>query len=74
MDKEKEICLYLKKHHTGQENAVFSKELERLFSMNGRTIRRIISHLRQTGIPYAAAARGITMQELRARSMIPYPT
>ena len=72
MDKEKEICLYLKKHHTGQENAVFSKELERLFSMNGRTIRRIISG--KQGIPYAAAARGITMQELRARSMIPYPT
>ena len=58
MDKEKEICLYLKKHHTGQENAVFSKELERLFSMNGRTIRRIISHLRQTGNPICSSCKG----------------
>ena len=58
MDKEKEICLYLKKHHTGQEKAVFSKELERLFSMNGRTIRRIISHLRQTGNPICSSSKG----------------
>ena len=31
MDKRTAICNYLKKHHTGKENAVFSRELERLF-------------------------------------------
>ena len=50
MDKEKEICMYLKDKHTGQEKAVFSCELERLFSMNGRTIRRLYARI-PTGQP-----------------------
>ena len=58
MDKEKEICMYLKFEHTGQEKAVFSCELERLFSMNGRTIRRIISNLRQAGYPICSNCKG----------------
>ena len=58
MDKEKEICMYLKDKHTGQEKAVFSCELERLFSMNGRTIRRIISNLRQAGYPICSNCKG----------------
>ena len=58
MDKEKEICMYLKDKHTGQEKAVFSCELERLFSMNGRTIRRIISNLRQAGYPICSNRKG----------------
>lgn len=36
MDKKTAICQYLKKHHTGGERAVYSRELQRLFSIDGR--------------------------------------
>ena len=42
---------YLKKHHTGEENAIFSRDLEALFQLGGRDIRRIVSSLRKDGIP-----------------------
>ena len=51
MDKGTAICNYLKKNHTGKANAAHSKELERLFDLNGRNLRRKISALRQNG-PY----------------------
>ena len=58
MDKRTAICNYLKKYHTGKENAVFSRELERLFSMDGRTLRRKISSLRQDGYPICSDETG----------------
>lgn len=58
MDKRTAICNYLKKYHTGKENAVFSRELERLFSMDGRTLRRKISSLRQDGHPICSDETG----------------
>ena len=58
MDRKDEINEYLKKNHTGQDKAVFSEELERLFSMNGRTIRRLISSLRQDGHPICSSSKG----------------
>ena len=58
MDKRTAICNYLKKNHTGKENAVFSRELERLFSMDGRTLRRKISSLRQDGHPICSDETG----------------
>ncbi len=57
-DKEKELCCYLKTNHTGQDKAVFSSELERLFSLNGRSVRRIISSLRQDGYPICSSCKG----------------
>lgn len=51
MDKGTAICNYLKKNHTGKANAAHSKELERLFDLNGRNLRRKISALRQNGYP-----------------------
>lgn len=42
---------YLKKHHTGEENAIFSRDLEALFQLGGRDIRRIVSSLRKDGVP-----------------------
>ena len=47
MDKKTAICQYLKKHHTGGERAVYSRELQRLFSIDGRGLRRKINSLRQ---------------------------
>ena len=58
MDKQKEILEYLQQHHTGGDKAVCSKELERLFSLNGRSIRRIISSLRKDGNPVCSSGRG----------------
>ena len=40
MDKKKAICEYLRKNHVGKENAIHSKELEKLFLLDGRNIRR----------------------------------
>ena len=52
MDINKIILLnYLKDRHTGEENAVFSRELEYMLDMSGRDIRRVISALRKDGAP-----------------------
>lgn len=58
MDKKASICNYLKKDHTGKDKAVFSRELERLFSLDGRGLRRIISALRQEGHPICSDGSG----------------
>ncbi len=58
MDKKNAICEYLKKNHTGKDKAVFSAELERLFSVDGRTLRRKISSLRQDGYPICSDETG----------------
>lgn len=70
MDKKTAICNYLKKYHTGKDNAVFSRELERLFSLDGRTLRRKISSLRQDGYPICSDETGYyyaeTQKEINA--------
>lgn len=58
MDKQSAICDYLKKYHTGKDNAVLSRELERLFSLEGRSLRRRISRLRQDGYPICSDENG----------------
>ena len=63
MDKRSAICNYLKKHHSGKETAVFSRELERLFSLDGRALRRIIHSLRQDGHPICGDVHGYYFAE-----------
>ena len=46
MEKSAEILACLRSNHVGKENAVFSQKLEQRFSLNGRTIRRIVHKLR----------------------------
>lgn len=58
MDKKKAICEYLRKNHIGKENAIHSKELEKLFLLDGRNIRRKISALRQDGFPICSDETG----------------
>ena len=58
MDRQSSICAYLKKYHRGKANAVHSRELERLFSLTGRTLRRRISRLRQDGYPVCIDENG----------------
>ncbi len=58
MIKKTEIRDYLRDNHVGRENAVSSRVLEQRFSMNGRTIRRIIHSLRQDGCPICSEKKG----------------
>lgn len=58
MDKRTALCEFLKKYHTGRENAVYSRELQRLFSIDGRNLRRKISSLRQDGYPICSDESG----------------
>ena len=58
MDKRTAILDYLKEHHTGRARAVYSRELQRLFSLDGRTVRRYISKLRQEGCPICSDESG----------------
>lgn len=58
MDKKTEICEYLKKNHVGRESAIYSRELQRLFSIDGRSLRRKINRLRQAGIPICSGETG----------------
>ena len=58
MDKKTAICRYLYRHHRGKRNAVYSRQLERLFSIDGRNLRRKISALRQDGYPICSDESG----------------
>ena len=44
-----EICKYLLENHGGKSRAVHSEELQRLFSLSDRSLRRRINALRQDG-------------------------
>lgn len=57
-DKKSAICIYLQEQHKGKANAIHSKELQRLFSIDGRNLRRKISSLRQDGIPICSDEDG----------------
>ena len=58
MDKKTAICDFLKDFHRGREKAICSKELQRIFSLDGRNIRRKISRLRQEGYPICSDETG----------------
>ena len=58
MDKKTAICRYLYRHHRGKRNAVYSRQLERFFSIDGRNLRRKISALRQDGYPICSDESG----------------
>ena len=58
MDKKATICAYLKEHHTGKSRAILSRDLQRLFSIDGRNLRRKICALRQDGCPICSDESG----------------
>ena len=58
MDKRTAICEYLNKNHTGKEKAVYSRELQRLFCIDGRNLRRKISSLRKDSFPICSDETG----------------
>lgn len=69
MDKD-QLAEYLKVHHLGKENAILSRELEKLFCVNGKELRDFINVLRREAIPIASDQSGYyfakTESELRA--------
>jgi hypothetical protein len=74
-----ELYEYLKKNHSGRENAASSKTLEAAFDMDGRTVRRCVNLLRQewfpicsdtTGYYYAASQQEINETISRLNSLI----
>ena len=58
MEKRYLIEEYLKKCHMGEENAIHSRELEALFSLTGRALRRFVSELRKEEIPICSGKCG----------------
>ena len=73
MDKKTAICRYLYRHHRGKRNAVYSRELERLFSIDGRNLRRKISALRQDGYPICSE-QYVQLNQVLIRSVTLPPT
>lgn len=45
-------------NHTGSTRAVHSAQLEQLFNTSGRSLRRVVSQLRQEGYPICSDERG----------------
>ena len=58
MSKREEICEYLQEFHRGKEKAVFSRELQHIFHIDGRNVRRNIAKLRQEGYPICSDENG----------------
>ena len=58
MNKKHEICDYLREFHRGKEKAVFSRELQHIFRLEGRNIRRNVAKLRQEGFPICSDENG----------------
>lgn len=58
VDKKTAIHIYLREYHKGKENAIHSKELQRIFTMDGRDVRRKVSNLRQDGVPICSDEDG----------------
>lgn len=65
MDKKTAICRFLYENHRGKASAVFSREVERRFSVNGRNLRRKISKLRQEGYPICSDESGYYYAETK---------
>ena len=58
MNKSYEIMCYLRNHHKGEDKAILSRNLERLFELDGRSLRRKISKLREDGYRICSGPRG----------------
>ncbi len=68
MNKTVMICTYLKGEHNGKDKAVHSRELERLFSIDSRSLQRVVQYLRKQGHPICSSEAGYfyaeTQQEI----------
>ena len=58
MNKRVLIEVFLREHHMGEERAIHSKDLEALFLMSGRALRKCIHQLRSEEIPICSSKNG----------------
>lgn len=62
------LLIYLKKHHTGRQNAASSQTLEAVFHLKGAAIRKLVNALRCEGFPICSDTVGYyiaaTQQEI----------
>ena len=58
MNKRVLIEVFLREYHMGEERAVHSKDLEALFYISGRALRRCIKQLREEEIPICSSKNG----------------
>ena len=58
MEIEQKLLDYLMSNHTGRDNAIHSKALEKRFKICPRTVRRYINNMRKTGIPVCSDETG----------------
>ena len=58
MSKSILIEAFLRDHHMGEEKAVRSKDLEALFKISERTLRRCIKKLREEEVPICSSNAG----------------
>lgn len=58
MDKTTAILRYLHDHHMGANKAILSRNLERYFELDGRSLRRKITSLREDGYPICSGPKG----------------
>lgn len=49
---------YMKKEHTGKDNAIKSKALESIFHCKGIDIRHMVNELRCLGVPICSCSQG----------------
>ena len=66
MDRQTAIREYLRKNHTGKDRAIHSGELQQLFCLDGRTLRRIIHNLRSDGAPICSDQHGYYYADTQA--------
>ena len=58
MDKKYIIEAFLREFHKGEERAIHSRELEALFSLSGRALRKLVSELRKDEVPICSSKDG----------------
>ena len=49
---------YMKTEHSGEQNAVVSKEIERRFNIKGSEVRALVNELRCQGVPICSNSKG----------------
>ena len=58
MDLDDPIAKYLKAYHTGEAQAVTSRELETVFHIRGPCLRKAVNRLRGDGVPVCSCDNG----------------
>ena len=60
------LAEYLKHFHQGEENAIHSRDLEKLFDLDRRSLQRNISRLRQDAVPICSSGAGYFYAQTQA--------